>query len=286
MSIVLLIAVTLWGASFIGTKMALEYLTPIEIVAIRLLMGTPFLYLIMKFKRIKLKFRQTDLYIIIPASIILGGHFIIQALGLIYTSATNTAWLIATIPIFIAMAAYLIYKEKLTYQKIAGIVIATVGVIFLVSKGNLSDLNWLKSIGDWIILLSCLSWTIYTIITRNISRRMNPLGLLFCLLLLPTIFLPVYVVWSTPLSKFEHLPLSILAVLLFLGIFTLALAHWLWLEGLARKGTANVGVYLYFEPIVTTLAAIPLLGEKLAVFSILGAFLIIGGVYLVERRPL
>jgi drug/metabolite transporter (DMT)-like permease len=247
-------------------------------------MATPVLYLILRLKKIRVTARRSDIIVIVPASIILGGHFIIQALGLVYTTATNTAWLIATTPVFIAAASYFFLKEKLTPVKIVGVIVATIGVILLVSGGRLNSLDWLTSVGDWIILSSCITWTIYTTITRNISRRLKPLPLLFLLLILPTILLPLYVVSTTSLSKFAQLPLSIFGVLIFLGVFTLALAHWLWLEGLSRKGTANVGVYLYFEPVVTTLVAIPILGENLTIFAVFGAILILTGVYLVERR--
>jgi drug/metabolite transporter (DMT)-like permease len=280
----LLLAVTFWGLSFIGTKMALQYLSPVEIIAVRLVLGIPILYLALKFKRLHLRFHKSDYIVVIPASIILGGHFIIQAVGLIYTTATNTAWLIATIPVFIAALSYIFLKEKLNARKVAGILVAAFGVVLLVSRGRLSSLAWIDSIGDWIILSSCITWSVYTIITRNITRRYNPLTVSLAILLPPAVLLAVYTLITTPVSKFTGLPVEIIMALLFLGIFCLGLAHWLWLEGLSRKGAIDVGVFLYFEPIVTTVAAIPILGEKLTAFIVLGAVLIILGVYLVEKK--
>jgi drug/metabolite transporter (DMT)-like permease len=283
-NLLLVIAVTLWGLSFIGTKMALEYLTPVEIIAVRLLLGTPVLYAVIRLKGIEIQFRKADYIVIVPASIILGGHFVIQALGLIYTTATNTAWLIATIPIFIAVMSRIFLKERLTRQKILGIALATLGVILLVSRGRWADLDWLNSVGDWIILSSCITWSVYTIITRNITRSHSPLTLIFSILLLPAVLLPLYTVISTPITKFAELPPSIVGILIFLGVFCLGIAHWLWLEGLSKKGATEVGVFLYFEPVVTTLAAIPILGEGMTVFALSGAVLILAGVYMVERR--
>lgn len=284
-NLILLVAVALWGLSFIATKIALDYLSPVEIIAVRLVLGIPVLYLILRFKRIKIRFNRSDLAVIIAASVLLGLHFVIQAVGLIYTTATNTAWLIATIPVFIAILSYFILREKLTPRKIIGIVIATCGVILLVSKGKLGSLGWLDSIGDWIILLSCVTWSIYTIMTRNITRRYNPLSVTLGLLPIPAVALALYTVAATSLTKFANLPLEIILVLVFLGVFCLGLAHWLWLEGLSKKGATDVGVFLYFEPVVTTLAAMPILGEKLSLFLIIGAVLIVSGVYLVEKRP-
>ena len=280
----LILAIIFWGLSFVGTKMTLEYLTPFEIIAIRLLLGIPVLYTVMKIKGIKLRFDRNDFIIILIASVLLGVHFLIQAFGLIYTTATNTAWLIATIPIFVAVLSYLFLKERLTARKISGIAIATAGVIVLVSAGKFNSLGWIKSVGDWIILLSCLTWSVYTIVTRNITRRVNPLAVSLGILIPPALVLTLYTVAVSPLSKFVHIPFKIVLVLIFLGVFCLGLAHWLWLEGLSKKGAIDVGVFLYFEPIVTTFAAIPILGEKLTIFMIIGAILIVSGVYLVEKR--
>jgi drug/metabolite transporter (DMT)-like permease len=235
-------------------------------------------------KKLNLGFRKSDYIVLVLASVILGAHFVIQAFGLIYTTATNTAWLIATIPVFIAALSYFFLKERLSARKILGILVAAFGVIILVSRGKLNSLAWLNSVGDWIILISCITWSVYTIITRNITRRYHPLSISLAILLLPAVLLAILTLFSTPLSKFAGLPLEIIIVLLFLGVFCLGLAHWLWLEGLSRKGATDVGVFLYFEPIVTTLAAMPLLGEKLTVFVIIGAILIVVGVYLVERK--
>jgi len=283
-NILLFLAVTFWGLSFIGTKMALEYLSPTEIIAVRLLLGTPILAGVLRAKNLRFGFRKSDIAALIVASIVLGVHFVIQALGLIYTTATNTAWLIATIPVFIAAASYIFLKEKLNTRKITGIVIATAGVILLVSRGDPGNLDWLKSAGDWIILSSCITWTVYTIITRNMTRIYNPLTVSTALLLIPAAGLIILTLITTPLSKFYNLPPNIIIVLLILGIFCLGLAHWFWLEGLSKKGAAETGVFLYFEPIVTTVAAIPLLGEKLSVPAIIGAVLILSGVYLVEKN--
>lgn len=285
-NLLLLLAVVLWGLSFIATKITLEYLTPVEIIAVRLLLGVPILYLAMKIKKLKLNFDGNDIPVLIIASLILGFHFVIQAVGLIYTTATNTAWLIATIPAFIAILSFIFLKEKLTWLKIIGIFIATIGVLLLVSHGRLSNLDWLQSIGDWIILGSCVTWSVYTIITRNVTRRRDPLAISVSLLLIPAVLLAIFTLINTPLSKFVNLPANVIWILIFLGVFCLGLAHWLWLEALSRKGATNVGVFLYFEPISTTLAAIPILGEKLTIFVVIGAILIVSGVYLVEKKPI
>jgi drug/metabolite transporter (DMT)-like permease len=283
-NILLALTVVFWGLSFIATKMALDYLTPIQIIALRLILGTPVLYMAALAKKSKMRFRNKDFFAITAASITLGIHFLIQAVGLKYTSATNTAWLIASIPVFIAVMSALFLKEKLSPLQISGIAVAAVGIFLLISKGRLNALLSLTAAGDWIILSSAITWGIYTILTKRLSGVHNPLPLSVGVLILPTLLLNLYAAATTPITTLLALPLKIVAAIIFLGIFCLGLAHWFWLEGLSRKTAAEVGAFIYLEPIITTIAAVPLLNEKLTIFSAIGAVLIIAGVYLAQTR--
>ncbi len=283
-NILLLLSVIFWGLSFIGTKMALEYLTPSEIITVRFLLGLLVLLFVKRIRKTKFNFKRSDLTLIIIVSLLLGFHVILQAFGLIYTSATNTAWLIATVPVFIAIASRIVLKENLDGRKMLGIFIATFGVMLLISKGNLDNMGWLQSVGDWIILFTCITWTVYTIITRKLTQVYNPLSVIVAILVIPAVGLTLYTMFTTPLSKFVNLPYCIVLILLGLGVICAGLAQWIWLEGITRKGAIKAGVYIYFEPVVTTLAAMPILGETLNIAGFVGAGLILGGVYLVEKR--
>ncbi len=281
---VVFLAITFWGLSFIATKKVLPYLTPSEIITARLLLGTPVLFAVAKVRGLKFKFESNDRTVIIVAAIILGVHFLIQTLGLNFTTATNTAWLIATIPAFVAILSRIFLKERLTLRKIIGIALGTAGVILLVSKGNIGNLDWLYSIGDWLVLSTCVTWSVYTILTRNITRKYNPLALIVVILSIPMVSLVLFTAVTTPLGKYTGLSADVIGWLLFLGIACSGLAHWFWLEGLSRKGAVEVGAYLYLEPVVTTVAAGPLLGEELGPSLVVGALLILLGVYLVQRK--
>ncbi len=281
----LILAVSLWGLSFIATKISLQYLTPVEIITVRLILGTPVVAAVLLWKKVSFRFSRRDVVILVTAAIVLGAHFLIQNLGLIYTSATNTAWLIATVPAFVVVLSRIFLKEKFNIYKLLGIGLGTVGVILLVSKGEIGRMEWLKSKGDWIILSTCITWAIYTIITRNITRRYHPLAVSLAVLLPPLVILSLITGVITPASKFFHLPGQVIGALLFLGIACLGLAHWFWMEGLSRKGASEVGAFLYLEPIVTTIAATFMLEERVTLLLVFSASLIILGVYLVGRRP-
>jgi len=279
----LTITVIFWGMTFVATKLCLGYLAPIEVMGLRLFIGLPVMFIIILARGLKFDFKghRTGLAL---GAIILTAHFLIQIVGIQYTSATNTGWLIAAIPLVTAVLAFLILKERIGRNVIAGIVIATVGILLLISKGRLFDFGWLSSIGDWLVLGSAHTWALYTIATRDLSRACNPLTVTFTMLLAPALVALVVMLPTSQWSSFSNLPITAMAALLFLGVLGTAIAHWFWQEGVARIGAAKAGIFLYLEPLATTAIAVPYLHESFGMYSAIGGFLVLLGVGLAQRK--
>jgi drug/metabolite transporter (DMT)-like permease len=207
----------------------------------------------------------------------------IQITGLKYTSATNTGWIISVTPLVLAVLSFLFLKERIRVNQIMGIIIATIGILLLVSKGDFSKLDWLSSVGDWLVLGSAHTWAIYTVVTRNVARRCHPLALTFAILVPSTVIMLTYMALTSDWQKFTNLPAEPLINLLFLGICGTALGHWFWQEGVARLGAARSGIFLYLEPIATMSLALPYLGEAYSSFTLYGGVLVLTGLFVAER---
>lgn len=284
MSIYLLIAVLFWGFSYIAIKASLAYLTPVELIAARFVLGGLTLFLIIKIKGLSLSFKG-NMKILLLSALILFLHFWVMATGMMTTSATNTAWILTTAPLFIAVMSFLLLKEPLGIKHIVGIILATIGVIFLVSKGDFGSLDWISSTGDWIVLGSCVTWAIYTIVTKKLTRALNPLVATFWMI----VFAGIVIVPTSLLlsgTAVYKMPSDGIIAVIFLGVGCLAISFWSWSEGLAKKPAAEVGMYLYIEPLFAMLGAAVLLREKITVWIITGALFIIAAVYISERKSL
>jgi drug/metabolite transporter (DMT)-like permease len=282
--LLLLICVILWGWSFVATKLCLSYLTPVELIGLRFLVGIPVLAAIIWVKRLRFEFDRRERRSIAFGSVVLALHFLIQVTGIKYTSATNTGWIIAVTPLVMAVLAFFVLNERLGLRTITGIIVATCGILVLVSRGDFGGLHWLSNYGDWLVLASAHTWALYTVATRDVTRSRNPLTVTLAVLLPTAIIVWSYMAFTSDWVAFLHLPLDCVLSILYLGILALALAHWFWQEGIAAIGAARAGIYLYLEPIATTALAIPLLHERFGVFTALGGFLVLGGVYWAERR--
>lgn len=200
------------------------------------------------------------------------------------TTATNTAWLITTIPIFIVILSYFFLSEKITASEASGMGIAAAGVLLLISRGNLSSFGFVRSYGDWLVLASCVTWAIYTILGRKL-KDFHPITVTINILILATLILAPPVLLSSGITTYFSLPPKIGLTLLFLGVACMGIGLWFWSEGLSRKSAGQVGVYLYIEPLATVAVAPFVLGESITLWLIAGGLMTVLGVYLVDKKP-
>jgi drug/metabolite transporter (DMT)-like permease len=281
-SLFLLIPVLFWGISYIAIKVVLTELEPVEMITARFVLAAPVLFVIIKAKRLSIRPRQMHVKLFF-ASLMVFLHFWVMATGMKETSASNTAWILTTAPIFIALLSWVYLREKFTLPQWLGLAVACAGVLALVYNGDWANLGWIRSRGDVIVLGSCVTWAFYTVGTREITARVNPLVATFWMVSVAGL---IFVPWTLATSgwrKFFALQTNTAVSLVFLGVFCLALAFWLWSEGLKRQTAAEVGVYLYVEPLITMIGAWILLGEMITIWLVVGAVLISLGVYVSER---
>ena len=280
----LFLCVVIWGSTFVATKIMLDYVSPAELLGLRMIIGIPVLALVILVKRIKLQFEFREHMNLLAGSAVITAHFLIQITGLKYTTATNTGWIISVTPLALAVLSFLILKERISRNVVAGIIIATGGVMFLVSRGDFSHIGWLKSIGDWLILASAHTWAIYTIIVRDISRKRNPVAVTFAILLPTGVLMTGYLLVFFDWGVLATLSARAWAALMLLGVFGTALAHWWWQEGVAALGAARAGIFLYLEPLTATTLGVALLNEQFGLFTAIGAAAVLGGILIAERR--
>ncbi|UCD64972.1 MAG: DMT family transporter [Candidatus Zixiibacteriota bacterium] len=282
-SLFLILPVLFWGISYIAIKVVLKELEPVEMISVRFLLAAPTLFIIIKLKRLRLWPVAMKGKLVFAAFMVFL-HFWVMATGMKETSASNTAWILTTAPIFIALLSWVYLSEKFNVAQWLGLFVAVAGVFALVYNGDPANLGWIHTRGDIIVLGSCVTWAFYTVGTRELTSRINPLVATFYMTgIAGCVFIP-WTFINSGYEKFLNLQSVTTISLVFLGVFCLAIAFWLWSEGLSRQTAAEVGVYLYLEPLVTMIGAWVLLGERITIWLIFGAILISIGVYVSEKR--
>jgi drug/metabolite transporter (DMT)-like permease len=284
-----LLAIIFWGLSFIATKAALREVHPFTLLILRFGIGGLLLLLaqLQEDRRFLSAFTIKDWVSIVFLAIVgISGDTLLQAYGLLYTSAINTGWIVAIMPIFITIAARLFLGEKITARRMIGILVGFFGIYLVISKGVfcLSIFRFGSTLGDFLILISALTWTGFTVGGRGFLSRFSslaaitPIMIVGCLITLPFTWLK----WEWDIVF--HLSLAAWMGILFLGVFCSGLAYLFWYSALRKRDSSNVGMYLYLEPLVTLIGAYILLREEIRWTTLVGGGMIFLGVYLATRK--
>jgi drug/metabolite transporter (DMT)-like permease len=161
-------------------------------------------------------------------------HQWLQSNGLITSEASTTAWIVATTPVFMALLGWLVLKEGLGWVKVFGILLAFMGVLVVVSDGDITSISIgkLGAPGDVLILISAVNWAVFSTLSRR-GLKSHPAGLMmFYVMSLGWIFTSLLFIPSGGVSEIPHLTLNGWIGILFLGIFCSGLAYIAWYDAL------------------------------------------------------
>src|SRR5262249_51782967 len=133
-----LVAVVVWGGSFIATKMALVEVSPVTVVWLRFAMGVVVLGAVVGARRQVMGPSWSDLAYFTGLGFLgVTFHQWLQSNGLVTSQASTTAWIVASTPIFMALLGWLMLSERLSWLAVVGIAVAALGVLVVMSRGDL-----------------------------------------------------------------------------------------------------------------------------------------------------
>lgn len=274
-----LTAVVLWGLSFIAIRVALEGLHPFALVWTRMAMGAALLFGVLAARREPLLPRREDRGVGVVLGLLLGAHLLIQSFAMQLTTAMRAGWLIAFMPIAIALGAHFLRKDRMSKLGWLGAGVASVGVLVLnaIAPSNFAD----AGIGDWMMFGSCVTWTAYTLISiepveRNGALRVTAFA--SAIAVVPNLIASLFTGQLTGV-----LTSRVVLAQLFLGPLASGIALWAWGRSLALLGPQRSSAVLYLQPFVTLIAAVVLLHEPVTWNAPAGGAIVLLGVWLLKR---
>jgi drug/metabolite transporter (DMT)-like permease len=282
-----LFAVVVWGASFIATKIALEDISPISIVWLRFTMGITVLGIAVAFrKQFALPNKSEWGYFAMLGFLGITFHQWLQSNGLQTSEASTTAWIVATTPVFMALLGWALLREGLALFKIIGISLAAIGVLLVVTDGNLASISIGRfgAPGDILILMSAFNWAVFSALSRRGLKTYSAGLMIFYVMMFGWIFTSLLFIAGKNYLELPVLSRSGWVGVSFLGIFCSGLAYIAWYDALQALSTAETGVFLYIEPLVAVVVAFFLLGEAITWASLAGGAVILFGVWMVNRN--
>ena len=203
--------------------------------------------------------------------------------GLSLTFSIHASLLMLTTPILITFIAAWLLREKLTRNKVIGLLVGVIGASILVlSRGNSGEGQDVL-LGDIMVILNAISYTFYFILVRPLMKDYHPvmvIRVVFSIGLL--LMLPVC--WNEfsqiPWGSYTWTDWCILGLIVIGGTF---LAYLFNVYGIKQVGASVAGSYIYAQPVFAAAIAMFVLGEELTIQKILAAMCIFAGVYLANK---
>ncbi|MFA6979927.1 MAG: DMT family transporter [Ignavibacteriaceae bacterium] len=281
----------IWGGTFVMIKSALAFISPMMFVSIRFFIASflllPFVYPL--FKSISKK--QLSEGFILGVFLYIG--FAVQTIGLQYTTATKSAFITGTFVLFTPILQTIIEKRIPTLGNILGVLLVTVGIIFLSSKENslfsiFSELREGFNFGDFLTLICAIFYAVYIVYLDKISANHNHRFLTFAqisvtglLSILSVIVFSLFQIEQIKIVLNTEVVIAILYTTLFATILTTSLQT----KFQQSVTPTRASIIFSMEPIFAALTAYFFINEKLSNFGIVGAAFIFIGILTSELWP-
>ncbi len=287
---IILVAVTIWGGSFASTKYALGQAEPMLIMWLRLLTGMPVLLAGVMFdKSLRLPTKEEFWPLLLMGFQGILFHQGIQSYAMQTAGAANANWMMVASPALVALFGWIFLKERISVIGISGLVFSIAGVLLVISLGTIRETaqsSGFGNSGDMIMLLSVLNWAVFLIISRkmlktNLSSNFVIFWEMFFALILCT---PFVLAIGCDFSVIPSFTWQTWGAILFLGLFSSALAYLFWFHALSVFPVARVAIFQFIQPISGAVVAHYLVGECFTIWLFIGGAMIISGVWLVNKK--
>lgn len=278
-----MLTVLVWGTTFVSTKVLLHAFTPLEIMVARFGLGFVALFAAGR-GLVRPQKWQHELLFALAGLTGVTLYFLMENIALTYISASLVGVIVAAAPLFTALFAALLLRERLTRWFFLGFLCAMAGVA-LASLAGVSELHF-SPLGALLGVGAALVWGVYSVLIRRLGAmgyRTVPLtcrifgyGLLF--LLAPACaegFPAGAAAWVEPVH---------LANLLFLGLGASATCFVTWNRAVQILGPVRTSAYIYATPVITIVSSALILHETMTPAMWLGTVLALAGLVLSERR--
>ena len=206
-------------------------------------------------------------------------------LSLVHTQVINASLFNTAIPAIIILLCFIFKIEKTNKYQILGLLISVIGILSIITKLNLEiilSLNFNK--GDLIMIGGVITWGLYSSFLKKKKFTLPLLTLVHVLCTLGLIFIFPQFIYEFVQGQKIHFNLNLLYILIFLALFPSIGSYYCWAGAVSIIGANRAGIFLSLIPLFSTIMAIFFYNEQFQFFHLIGAILIILGLFLSNKE--
>ena len=284
----LVCATLFWAGNFMVGKFAFfSNVPPMSLVFVRWslvwLLLLPFTYKeIIKYKEVIFKNLPLLLFLALT-SVGLFNSF--TYLSLVYTQVINASLFNTAIPAIIILLCFIFKIEKTNKYQILGLIISVLGILSIITKLNLEILLSLSfNKGDLIMIGGVISWGLYSSFLKKKKFTLPLLTLVHVLCTFGLIFIFPQFIFEFSQGQRINFNIELIYILIFLALFPSIGSYYCWAGAVSIIGANRAGIFLSLIPLFSTIMAIFFYNEQFKFFHLIGAILIIIGLFLSNKE--
>ncbi|WP_295630749.1 DMT family transporter [uncultured Mitsuokella sp.] len=281
-SFFLSLAGSIWGGMFIAVRLSIFTIPPVPLVWMRYGTALVALIFLMLVTHSPWHIERKDWKLLI-ASALTGqvASIVTQETGTMLTSAQTGSVITAATPAFMVVFGCWLLQEKLTAGRIASVILATVGVFFIVFDPDNFQVN---ALGGLSLTVAAVTWALMSVLLKFLSKYSVITITFYSVLIAFLVLAPYGAYWLATAADYEAMAApTVWGSVLYLGFISTTAGFCLWNKGLLYMDASIAGLFMFFQPIVGTFLGWLLLGEPVTLYFWLGFTLIAAGVVLALR---
>lgn len=274
----LVLAMALWGSSFIALKLAFSELPAMWVIFARMTLGS-LVFLCAWRWRGQLRYQAGDWKYLLGLALCEPClYFIFEALALQNTSAAQAGMITALLPLLVAIGAFVFLRERITRTTWLGFLLAVVGALWLSLASEADAHAPAPLLGNFYEFLAMLCAMAYTLLLKFLSERYSAFLLTAMQAFVGTLFFLPLALWSSALPT--TVSAQGLWAVVYLGLVVTVGAYGLYIYAVTRLPASQASGFINLIPVFTLLFAVLLLGERLVPAQLFGVALVFAGVAL------
>lgn len=281
-SFFLSLAGSIWGGMFIAVRLSIFVIPPVPLVWMRY--GTALIALVVMMLVVRSSWYiapQDRKLLLLSAFLGQTLSIVTQETGTMLTSAQTGSVITAATPAFMVVFGCWLLHERLTLERVLSVVLATIGVLFIVFDPDNIQVN---ALGGLFLFIAAVTWALMSVILKFLSRYSVITVTFYSVLIAFVLLTPYSLYWLFTAADIPAMAEpSVWGSVLYLGFISTTAGFSLWNKGLTYMDASIGGLFMFFQPIVGTLLGWLLLDEPVTFYFWAGFLLIAIGVVLAMR---
>tara|TARA_B100001093_G_scaffold507358_1_gene567768 strand:+ start:1332 stop:2225 length:894 start_codon:yes stop_codon:yes gene_type:complete len=202
-----------------------------------------------------------------------------------YTQVINAVLVLAAIPAATIVLSSLMKVEKTNIFQLLGLLLSIVGIVSIISNGNVQkiiSLNFNK--GDLWMLVCVLTWALYSTLLKKHKFKFSQFSLIQLMVSVGILFLIPQFFYEKSLGLEVNFNKAFFLILFYVVVFPAIAAYYCWQKGIQIIGPNRATMFIQLMPLFSAVMAIIIFKEKLELYHVVGAIFIVLGIYLSNKK--